>query len=482
MKSNFLRTFLLPTFLFLVVAILVSCKSAGKETTYTITYTAQEGGEIIGTTPQTVKKGESGTQVTARAQTSFRFVKWDNDDTNPSRTETNVQANITRNAIFQPIINNIKEFKSQGDGLAGVYGLITEDDRLFMWGNNVYGQLGNGETNEYGDIVTTPTEVTLPQNEKPKELVIGLGFTAVISLNDKFFFWGNNYNGQLGLGHRETPVTSPVENTTLSNLRIKSFELGGPVALGFAGAIDENNDVYMWGSNTYGQLGNGTISVVSAPTKITLNSNISTPKKLSLGLEHSSLLTETNQVFAWGRNQNGQVGVDITNPSFSTPQLVTFPEGETPIDINMKRNVSTVITEEKNLFAWGAIVNINGTNAGTPIKIDLPEDEEIDNWSVSSNSASSYIQILTKSKKVYIRGRNTYGHFPDKAINGTFHDFSLISFPNNVIPQYSQIDIMFSFIISEDNELYFWGTRHYLGQENPIDYRTPTKVEIVLPS
>jgi uncharacterized repeat protein (TIGR02543 family) len=68
--------------------------------TYTLTYTAGDGGTISGTSPQTVEHGSDGTEVTAVPNPGYSFVKWSDDRTDNPRTDTSVTSNITVEAIF----------------------------------------------------------------------------------------------------------------------------------------------------------------------------------------------------------------------------------------------------------------------------------------------------------------------------------------------------------------------------------------------
>jgi hypothetical protein len=68
--------------------------------TYTLTYNAGAGGSINGTTPQTVNCGSNGSAVTAVPNTCYHFVKWSDDVTTASRTDTNVTNNLTVTASF----------------------------------------------------------------------------------------------------------------------------------------------------------------------------------------------------------------------------------------------------------------------------------------------------------------------------------------------------------------------------------------------
>ena len=68
--------------------------------TYTLTYTAGAGGTISGVSPQTVNYGTSGTAVTAVPNANYHFVNWSDGVLTATRTDTNVQANVTATANF----------------------------------------------------------------------------------------------------------------------------------------------------------------------------------------------------------------------------------------------------------------------------------------------------------------------------------------------------------------------------------------------
>ena len=69
-------------------------------TTFTLTYTAGEGGNISGQATQTVQQGKNGTEVEAKANEGYKFVKWSDGVTTAKRTDTNVQANLSVKAEF----------------------------------------------------------------------------------------------------------------------------------------------------------------------------------------------------------------------------------------------------------------------------------------------------------------------------------------------------------------------------------------------
>ena len=167
---------------------------------------------------------------------------------------------------------------------------------IYSWGGNKYGQLGNGTYN--GE--SSPYHCY----KWPKDIVdikCGDSHTLVLTSSQEVYSCGNNNQFQIGRttgGYTYSPILRKVD--ALSEiLRIECGEYHSM-------CIDANYDLYVFGSNTYGQLGLGDSSYAQEITKHTLLSNII---DISKGGNHSFIKTSNNEIYAFGNNDNSQLGI-----------------------------------------------------------------------------------------------------------------------------------------------------------------------------
>ena len=136
--------------------------------------------------------------------------------------------------------------------------------------------------------------------------------------NGQLYAWGQNGHGEVGSGNA-TVQTLPVVVGGLTGKTIKAMS----AAYGKAMALDSTGQVYGWGSNTYGQVGDGTTTDRYTPTAVTGLSGV-TITGISTSYTHSLAIDSTGRLWAWGLNSSGQLG-DGTTTNRSTPVLVTGP-------------------------------------------------------------------------------------------------------------------------------------------------------------
>jgi hypothetical protein len=130
---------------------------------------------------------------------------------------------------------------------------LKNDGKLYCWGINSYGQVGNGTTTTQ----TTPQEVLRDVGE----VALGSEHTCAIKSDGKLYCWGLNNSGQLGDG-TTTDKTTPPESPVLTD--VKEVSLG----YGYTCAVKNDGGLYCWGNNGYGRLGDGSTSNKNTPTEI----------------------------------------------------------------------------------------------------------------------------------------------------------------------------------------------------------------------
>ena len=152
------------------------------------------------------------------------------------------------------------QFTSLAAGSTHGCGLDAEG-AAWCWGDDTYGQLGNG---------TAPGDDSVPvavNGGRSYNLIsAGADSSCATPDDDTIYCWGRNTSGQLGNGTlTDSSIPVPVSETRASLTDIDSISAGGSSACAVANAAD---NVYCWGSNTFGQLGNGTTADDSMPRPV----------------------------------------------------------------------------------------------------------------------------------------------------------------------------------------------------------------------
>ncbi len=284
---------------------------------------------------------------------------------------------------YFPVGTEIKNIETGASMMGAVVTDSMGFDHLYTWGNNYYGQIGDGTKVDKN----TPTEANFPTNGKIKDLSFGSTHSAAIFTDsigkDHLYTWGYNYNGQLGNGSNgsSTPITNPTEIKTLpSYAALKNVE----AAMNGTGIVitdDSGNDsLYMWGSNGFGQLGfNSATSTFATPNLVSL---LPTGKidNFSLGRYHSAAVVTdelgSDSLYMWGRDDQGQLGTDSTSDISRKPILVSPTTSLYHItDLSLNQDTSSVVVEDLNgnnsLYTWGD--NVSGQlGTGDEMDLDLP--------------------------------------------------------------------------------------------------------------
>jgi hypothetical protein len=190
-------------------------------------------------------------------------------------------------------------------------------------GSNEDGELGNGSAEHYSD---QPVQVLGTDGRGVLNgvaaITAGNLFGGALLSNGTVVSWGNNAYGQLGDG-TTSDSSVPVPVSGLSGVAQISYGGDAP-GNGHSMALLSDGSVMTWGDNAQGQLGDGTTSNSSVPVLVTRLSDGTTNDvtSISAGGLHSMALLSDGNVMTWGDNSQGQLG-DGTTSNSSVPVLVT---------------------------------------------------------------------------------------------------------------------------------------------------------------
>ncbi len=280
-----------------------------------------------------------------------------------------------------PLVDNITKWKAVSAGDHHTVG-IAEDGSLWSWGDNGNGQLGDGTEGFMTANKSTP--VRLKQGGTTwKAVSAGGEHTVGIDIDGNLWSWGANGNGQLGDGtegfmtaNKSTPV-----QVQQAGITWKAVSAGGEHTVG----IDIDGNLWSWGQNGNGQLGDGTRTGKRTPVRVqkteaeTFVDNTTKWKAVAVGNGFTVGIDIDGNLWSWGYNGSGQLGDGTTSETTNKSTPVQVQQAGITWKAVAGGFAHTVgIDSDGTLWSWGA--NASGqlgdgttTNRNTPVKIQIPK-------------------------------------------------------------------------------------------------------------
>jgi len=229
---------------------------------------------------------------------------------------------------------------------------IAENGDLYAWGYNADGCLGLGNSTSYN----TPQHVNAG-TRKYKAIAAGNRHSLAIAENGDLYAWGNNSGGQIGQGNTTQQTYTSPQPVSVGVRKYKAIAGGGwgnSHHEGHSLAIAENGDLYSWGYNTIGELGLGYTSPGTSPVATVSHVSAGSRKYKALagGREHSLAIAANGDLYSWGYNQFGQLGLGVTGGTYNVPQHVSN-SARKYITISAGSRHNLAIAEDASLYSWG---------------------------------------------------------------------------------------------------------------------------------
>ena len=359
----------------------------------------------------------------------------------PTEPATTAEAAVTGELLFRQVAAGLSHTCA-----------VAIDNRAYCWGWNVYGQLGDGTT-----TVSRPTPKPMIGGVSFIEVSAGVRHSCGLSLDHRIYCWGDNNEGQLGDGTR-TPRLMPVRVATgllFRQVRAGSFHTcaltndkraycwgrnssgelgtGGSSALkpaavagglhffqisaGNTHSCGKTTDFrgFCWGANDFGKLGDGTTTDRRTPRAVVGGHQF---YGLSAGNDHTCGLTSINTVYCWGWNGGGAIGDGINFFQRLTPTKVIG--GQFYRQAVAGTMTSCGLTRSSRAYCWG----LNGTgqvgdgtttNRFSPVAVTGGIQF---NAAVGVTAGARHVCGLGADQRVYCWGFNGNGELGD----GTFTD------------------------------------------------------------
>lgn len=277
---------------------------------------------------------------------------------------------------------------------------LAQNGRVSTWGSNAYYQLGE----PYRENTSVPLEI--PTLYDVVKIAAGERHSLAVDANGKLWAWGDSFYGQAGYGPKNDPWRPwPMLMEELEGVEIVDAAAGAHHSV----ALSSDGRVWAWGRNDHGQLGDGTSADSACPLEVQGLSGI---VAVSAGENHSMALDSQGRIWVFGDNSLGQLGAGAS--SASAPVELETLGGADGVSAG---GAHSLAVESGSLWAWGC--NSDG-QLGDGACLDINEPAQVPGMAGTASAAAGARHSLSVKAdgSLWAFGSNFFGQLGD----GSFDD------------------------------------------------------------
>ncbi|MGD9605684.1 MAG: leucine-rich repeat protein [Bacilli bacterium] len=347
--------------------------------------------------------------------------------------------------------------------------VLLSNDRILGFGANGYCELGMYIPNYDGTPIDVTAAFPLSSGEKVLKIETHNHYTILLTTSGRIFSWGINNVGQLGNGTTEVKH-APSEITSFFNLNVNETIVDVFAGFNSAVAVTSQHRFFTWGDNSLGQLGNQTTIDSSLPIDVTSFIPFEAgeiPVQVVSDSAQTLILTSNHRIIAWGH-------YDLFHEKDGTPILTTHPTDITPLfelgpneyveQLSISVNFGMVLTNKDRLLLWGGgngLQNEEGENIDTSFPTDITKEFSLftNETIVSMTCNWTHSLVRTSANRIFTWGLNQFGQLGDGTKITRYHPVDVtnnMQIANDTIAQY-MVFWEASYGLSAKGDLYMWG-------------------------
>lgn len=264
---------------------------------------------------------------------------------------------------------------------------IGDDGRTYAWGLDAQGQLGDDAA-----LVNRPEPVLVATPPGVRFVAVSAGFAHSLAIGDdgRLYAWGYNFYSELGNDSTHLDRPTPVSVATPVGVTFTRIAAGGHHNL----AVATDGTTYAWGWDGYGQIGDGApFADRDLPTPVSRPAGV-TFAQVAAGAHHSLGVTADGRVYAWGSDEEGELGDDVALTDRAAPVPVALPAGIAATSITAGGRHSVAAGSDGRVYVWGS--DASGQQGDGPPPVDHAVPTAVELGGTALSVSAGYYHVVAR--------------------------------------------------------------------------------------